>query len=225
GSLNKGYADKYSDIDIICITRKKIGLVSLKEQILKLNKNAKIIGKQIQFDYNVTITSIILKKFSDLVQKAKTIKKRFNLSIYKEIYFLKDYKVIEGDKTDIQKIIKLIPSKLSEEFIEEEFNNLYPWIINNISESGRLEIEIKRKNIISFEYRFSRTVGWLIKLIYEVNGILFEDARWAIKEIPKMKIKPKNFIKRLETCLKNKNLNTKLKLLRSIVYDFNAILK
>ena len=134
-----------------------------------------------------------------------------------------DFQIVNGDEKIINSLKKQTEIQIPKETIKQEFASLYQWIVNNTKKEGRLEIEMKRNNIISFQYRLNRTIGWIIQLIYSANNKIFQDARWAYKEIPKMRIKPNNCLAKLNKISllgnKPKEMQIKLNLLRKLVKD------
>ena len=230
GSVSKGYADKYSDLDIVCITKKDPDYPTIKKKLHFLCTDIETFkdGKKMNyhFDYHGTVATIGFKKLSQINETIKNFNNSsFDLQVYKKLYINFDHKLVFGDKKIIKKIQKQIPKKVPDEVIREGFEKLYKWVVNNVRKNGRLDSERKRKNWISVNYRLNRTMEWVIQLIYLINGIPFQEVRWIYKEIPKMKIKPKNCIAKLDKISKleggKKGTKKKILLLRSLVLDLD----
>jgi len=233
GSVSKGFADKFSDLDIVCITRKKPDYTLIKKKLRSLCTDIETFkdGEKMNyhFDYYGTTATICFKKVSEIKDAIKKLKENFDMQLYKKLYINFDYKVVFGDRKIMKGIQKQIPLRVPEKEIKEGFEGLYKWVVNNVRKGGRLESEMERKNWISVNYRFNRTLDWFIQLIYLINGIPFQEVRWIYKEIPKMKIKPNNCINKLDKIVKlgsgEENAKKKIFLLRSLVLDLDKIVR
>jgi len=233
GSVSKGFADKFSDLDIVCITRKKPDYTLIKKKLRSLCTDIETFkdGEKINyhFDYYGNTPTICFKKVSEIKDAIKKLKENFDMQLYKKLYINFDYKVVFGDRKIMKGIQKQIPLRVPEKEIKEGFEGLYKWVVNNVRKGGRLESEMERKNWISVNYRFNRTLDWFIQLIYLINGIPFQEVRWIYKEIPKMKIKPNNCINKLDKIVKlgsgEENAKKKIFLLRSLVLDLDKIVR
>jgi len=76
---------------------------------------------------------------------------------------MRDFEAVYGDKKMVKKIKLSIPTRIPESYIKKELKELYQWVVNNLRKDGRLDVELKRKNYISINYRLNRTLAWVIQ--------------------------------------------------------------
>jgi len=142
---------------------------------------------------------------------------------------MRDFEAVYGDKKMVKKIKLSIPTRIPESYIKKELKELYQWVVNNLRKDGRLDVELKRKNYISINYRLNRTLAWVIQLIYLINGLPFQDARWIHKELLKMRLKPNNCLERLNKIVNlgsgEKDVRKKITIFRKFVYELDDIIQ
>ena len=230
GSVSKGYCDRFSDLDILIITKGKLNFPSIEGKLKNLDGFERFGTEEkpnYHFNFEGTTATIGFGSVDEIKKDIDSANNQKDIGALKRLRILRDYKVLFGDKGRVANLIEQIDFRLPEDYVKKEFEGLYQWVVNNVKPEGRLDIEIKRKNWISFEYRFARTYGWTMQLIYAINNTLFLDARWASKEIANFKLVPKDCIKRLDKIAKlgngEKSSKMKLKLMREFVIDFDKI--
>lgn len=235
GAVASGFADKWSDIDIVCICN-KIPSIKRREKLLKELENIELIKdlpenyqKHMDFfvykNIEITIEYKIWQNYKDILGKFKKgaslpwekISDAINhvyyaRSIYDPNKKFKELK--EGiPKPNIKgEGIKWLIDLLNRTF----YGNRGPW-------GDRVEKAIKRRNPIALNKEFTELIDAFVIYLYAINKEYYTTAKWLPQYIKKFKIKPKNCIKRLEriSLLGNrpKELKEKIKIFKSLVED------
>ena len=234
GSLSKGFSDSYSDLDIVVIFSKDPNVNKILNNIKKITSEVECFvsegGKMnFHFRYNGTTATLGFKVLKEINSDLLKLRNNFSLDIYKRLYSMRDFEAVYGDKKMVKKIKLSIPTRIPESYIKKELKELYQWVVNNLRKDGRLDVELKRKNYISINYRLNRTLAWVIQLIYLINGLPFQDARWIHKELLKMRLKPNNCLERLNKIVNlgsgEKDVRKKITIFRKFVYELDDIIQ
>lgn len=193
GSGGMNYLDKYSDIDLFLISRKSYTIPKLisflKKEKFDIHPYPEILKNLNSFslrtqDRRVDIKLIEQKKFENKIDKNLKI-------IFDPKNILKKSKIKKSQKGDFQFFYRMI---------------VYPLRIKK-----HLEV-CKARNNYLFLYDLTHScVEILIKIIYSLNKKEFICLKWAMRDIEKMDVKPKDFKKRISKIISYGNSEKELK--------------
>lgn len=233
GSLASGFADKYSDIDIICVCNKMIPTKTrsriLNELKIKNLKN-KIIGEigQDTFNYEGKNVGIVYLTKNHIENWLDSVKKRGRLDredslMYAEIYSTKEI----FDKNNLfVKYRKEVRRYIKKDMLKW----FWPALHDFIKYEGGLKEAKLRKNKIWIYGRMTINLRWFFDCLYIVNNEYYHDGRlkWAFKEIETFRYKPRNCINRLEKIMvlgnEGKELNQKIRIFKQLIKDLEPFI-
>lgn len=238
GGVARGFVDKYSDIDIICLCS-KIPDKKKRANKIKLLKNSLIkegLGLpefEKKSDYftlkntNIGIYYILIHEYKKLVYKFKNsrlTKAEFS-NVLVHIYYTKvlydPQKYLQNLKNGIPlpniETIKYFIAQLNKTCYKAE----WPY-------GDKIYVESYRKNPVSVNIGFVELLDAYLISLFTLNGRYYIGSKWIREDIKNFKIKPKKCLKRIETIAylgnSKKNIKRKLKILASLVEDLNKIL-
>lgn len=239
GNLAKGFVDKYSDIDLICLYEKLPSSKARRKVIEKLNIE-KFVNKELPkqftdkseyFYFNGLRVSTYWIKQEDYEKSIKnfclykTTKNEFQ-NIISHIYYTK---ILYDPAEKFANLKKQIP-KPRKGIIKYSMYHLNKVVYGGEWPHGeKINFERKRKNYIAINSEFIELIEHYLIIIFTLNGEYYTFPKWLPSLLKKMKTKPKNLIKRLNQLVylgnDDKSINKKMKILTFLVNDLNIILK
>ena len=240
GAIASGFADKYSDIDLICICD-RVPLLNTRKNIFnKINvsslRNFDMFDRgQDVFNYKNKKIGIVYTSSKKIDKRIKEIEKRGSLYrddalLVTEIYLTKiiwdPLKYFNKRKKILQKYIKKLKIVV--------INLLWPWLKSfgekGWPRGGGLDEALKRKNPIWINKLIQLHLDWYLYCLYNLNDEYWTDfyTKWAFKKIKTFKYKPRNCLKNLEEIsllgCKEKELYKKVKLLKQLIKDLTPLI-
>lgn len=243
GAIAQGFADEYSDIDLMCLCSK---IPSADERTKVLTKFFKLKyignedskGRKIGLDlfmYKGKNFGIEYQEISDLVKRLKLVEKRGFIAKDDEqlIGSISNAKIV----WDPAQVYANLKKKLA------KFEKKPDWLVKllwnrliNFSKKGwpggvGLGQAILRKNHIWAGKLVQMYTDHFLLCLYAINNKFYTDMsqKWAYKEIATFKHKPKGCVARLEKVylLGNKpnELKAKIKLFSSLIKDTTPLIE
>ncbi|MBU3896364.1 MAG: nucleotidyltransferase domain-containing protein [Nanoarchaeota archaeon] len=226
GGVAEGYADNYSDIDIICYCTKTPSIRKRKE-VLGVIDIRQLPGHPDtdEFQYKNKYPNIFyceyvpwLGRLIEDACRSRKLHDSFLISHLLNTVSLYDpNKLLTGWKSKLQPILKTHLSSIK----EGSFSKLKHELL-------QIDISIKRKNMIHINQEISKMIDLFLIALYALNNQPFMSSKWSKERIKVFKMKPKNCVKHLEqiSLLGNntKDLNKKLKLLKSLIKDTDPLI-
>jgi len=243
GAVASGFADKYSDIDLMCLCSK---IPSINERVRVLAKFSKLKYKGNQdsrewkkgldlFTYKAKNFGIEYKEIGDLVKKLELVEKRG--------FIAKDDEQLIGSISNA-KIVwdpRRVYANLKEKLAKFEtkpnwlvkllWNQLIDFSEKDWPEGAGIGQAILRKNYIWTGKLVQTYIDRFLLCLYAINNKFYTDMsqKWAYKEIKAFKYKPKECVARLEKIYllgnKSRELKTKIKLFSSLIKDTTPFIK
>ncbi len=227
GGIAEGYADRYSDIDLICYCTKAPS-IQKRKQVLGITKIKQLTGHPDTdvIQYKNTTPNIFYCEFIPLIKEwvkdALRNGKLYNPFLISHVLNTKSLydpdKLLAGWKAKLKPILKkhiIWAKRNSISKLEHEF--------------FQIDIAIKRENLICINQKIAKVIDLFLTALYALNEQPFMSSNWASKRIKDFKIKPKNCVKRLKAILKMgnspKDLEKKLILLKKLTKDLNFLVK
>jgi len=238
GAVARGFTDKYSDVDIVCLCSKIPSLQKRKKLLRplvdKLNEDFNVpmrylvnsdyiryAGKSIGVSYERT------KEFEHLINhfKSNRISESELAKIVTKAYYVK----IIWDPQKIYSRLKTnVPKSDALKIVE-----LFLYYLSGMTMKGKwpklgFQVDLYRKNLMATDRRFQEAIDFYLKLLYALNGEYFFVPKWAHKSIKKLKIKPKRCWERIQTIFEQGNdaasVKKKVKIFEGLVRDLHMIL-
>jgi len=208
GSLGSGYADKYSDIDILCYCT-RIPKPQIRVDLLR-----KLKVKKKNYVTNVNVFWFKNKDFTLWFKPIKEIQILLNRFSKKDSWCQNDIDTYI-DKTKIiydpKGLLKKWKNKIKyPEWMQKRIINDIQFI-HSIFEFSEKAVE--RKNYVWIDKLLEDRIEVLIKIIYSLNKEYYSTQKWFFKDIKKFKIKPKNCLNRIK---KIKNLDNRKQLIKKL---------
>jgi len=238
GNLARGFADKYTDIDLICLCE-KIPPRKIREKILEKLGIEKFVNGELPeeiterseyFYYKGIRTStywIKLKDYEDFIKRFRLNKlsKEEFANVVSHIYYTKilydPAKVFIGLKKKIPKPNKKIIRHFLYYLNRAVYGGRWP-------HGEKIKFEKARQNYLSLNSEFLKLIDYYLIIIFTLNGEYYLFPKWLSASLKRMKIKPKNLDKRLQQLAylgnDKKSINKKIKVLTLLVDDLNRIL-
>ena len=236
GGVARGFVDKYSDVDIICLCskipdkKKRVNKIkSLKNSLIK--EGLGLLEFEERSDYftlkntNIGIYYILIHEYKKLVHNFKNSKKLTKAEFSNVLAHIYYTKVLYDPQKFLQNLKNGIPSpniKTVNYFTAQLNKTCYKadWPYGD-----KIYVESQRKNPISLNARFTELLDAYLISLFTLNGQYYTGPKWIREDIKNFKIKPKNCLQRIETVAylgnSKKNIKRKLKTLTSLVKDLN----
>lgn len=193
GSGGMEYLDKYSDIDLFLISKKGYTLSKLISLLKKEN-------------FEIHPYPEILKNLNSFSLRAQD--RRMDIKLLEENNFEneidKNLKIIFDPKN----ILKNAKIKKSQ---KKDFQFNYRMIVYPLRIKKHLEVCEARNNYLFLYDLIHSCVEILVKIVYALNKEEFICLKWAMRDMRKMRIKPRNFEQRLNKIISYGNSKRNLK--------------
>lgn len=229
GAVAEGFADKYSDIDIVffCdkIPIKKVKNIFKEFQDFRMSRK---MGDEIIFVlcYKKRYIGLHFFTISSIEKYIKTMQTRGYYDFRKDSIFVGrvlNTKCIYDPKNLIKKWKKK-SRKILKKYLPEAIKFFIPFL----KDQSELSIIIKRKNWLFENLRIAQFIEWFLVCLYALNGEPYYISKWAFKKIPTFKYKPKNCVKKLEqiSLLGNdpKDLKKKINIFKDLIKDMEPLI-
>ena len=177
GSVAGGYADKYSDIDLLVLYKNEPTEESLQNllNIPKVNKfwlDKNKFHVHLKSDQSTIQNIAILYTSYDRLKKFVKSYPKVTFDEYLEISkYIVDGVLLNGDKNEFKlwsSRCKEVPEKLKKDILHNKISSLNFWF-----KQGSLELLIKRKDWLMVNRTIHYGIEWILTSIYLLNDKIF----------------------------------------------------
>ncbi|MBU3904827.1 MAG: nucleotidyltransferase domain-containing protein [Nanoarchaeota archaeon] len=238
GSVAKGVFDEHSDIDIICLSTKvpkitavktllkenKIGIGEIK-RTGGLNDHAMYVAHFKNREIQILFFSLYV-----IENNIKEIKRRGY--IFKGESHVVDKSFYNIILWDPNKIFKRFKTRLKKHTDSKPYVKNILWAgVKKFAKGTEVFIALKRGGYIWINSMINSKLNDYLDCLYTINGRFFHagEPKWAFKQIPAFKYKPKNCVKRLEqiSLLGNgpKDLKKKMRIFKTLIKDTEPLIR
>jgi predicted nucleotidyltransferase len=198
GAIGYGYADKFSDIDLIVFCTKRPNLEKSKQFFkdlgIKIPSKSPFAAGFVWKNKEWTIWIELLdnmKSYIDAFSKKDLAFCRQNMEQKVGNYLFKS--VVVWDPTDLMKKWKRKFNVYPRWLKKDNFEQLQ-LVANRI---GKLIHSDKRGNQIVVLDSINLIITLFIQIIYALNDTFYPSTQWFFKDVENLKIKPKNCLERI----------------------------
>jgi GrpB-like predicted nucleotidyltransferase (UPF0157 family)/predicted nucleotidyltransferase len=224
GSIGAGYADEFSDIDIMVFCTK----VPDKKHTKKIYKKFKIklwpnLTSSIQgFSWDRRDWTIFFKEISSMEHDIKSFLSEKNEWWENQIANYLDRTIIVYDPDNIVKAWKKKIKKYPLWLKRKNFSKI-DLVTTKIEKIFK---GLQRENLVLIQDALSACLENLIHILYSLNNKLFSSSEWFFKDIKKFRVTPPNCLKKIEAIARlDTTLTEKMKLIGRMVEDIEKLCK
>ena len=196
GSFGYGYQDKYSDVDLFAICKEGYSISKLIQNLKKK-------------EFEIHPHPEILKNLSSFSLKTKD--RRIDIKLISKSKF---DNIVNEDLKIIFDPLNIFKKSKIKKPTKKEFEFSYRMIVYPLRIKKHYEVRKARDNLLFFSDLANRSIEILIKLVYSLNKKEYICMKWAKNDLKKFKVKPKNFVKRINDLIllgnKDKDLKNKI---------------
>lgn len=218
GSVGKGYADKFSDVDIVCFCDKIPDKNQRKKFYKRISLYERTVGDIDTLKFNGITIGIYYREVGDIDAK---VRQMFSEKLG---WFERDISIILSDIKiihDPEKIIKKWKQKIKRypQWLKKENVNKLCLVQTGFEDILK---GLRRKNFFLVDTGVQRCLDTLFHVLYALNGKYYSSPKWIFQDIKKFKVLPKNCINRIRKIMKLNNrdeLDKKVKMINLLFLD------